>query len=146
MSWDFNDKEPIYLQIVNKMQNKILSGEYKAGDKIESVRDLASIAGVNPNTMQKALIDMEALGLIVTQRTLGKFITDDDDMINKIRKANVDEKIDIFIKDISGLGYKIEDIVPMLYEKGIDTDSTDKIKNLKELMKEENYERNDIGM
>ena len=146
MSWDFNDKEPIYLQIVNKMQNKILSGEYKAGDKIESVRDLASIAGVNPNTMQKALIDMEALGLIVTQRTLGKFITDDDDMINKIRKANVDEKIEIFIKDISGLGYKIEDIVPMLYEKGIDTDSTDKIKNLKELMKEENYERNDIGM
>lgn len=143
MAWDFNDKEPIYLQIVKKIESKILSGEYKAGDKIESVRDLASIAGVNPNTMQKALLDMESLGLIITQRTLGKFITDNEEVISNLRKSRVDEKIDVFVSDVKDLGYTVEEVVPMISER---TSKKEKIKTLAELVEEEKDERNDIGM
>lgn len=143
MAWDFNDKEPIYLQIVKKIESKILSGEYKAGDKIESVRDLASIAGVNPNTMQKALLDMENLGLITTQRTLGKFITDNEEVISNLRKSRVDEKIDVFVTDVKDLGYTIEEVVPMINER---TFKKEKIKTLAELVEEEQNERDDIGM
>lgn len=143
MAWDFNDKEPIYLQIVKKIESKILSGEYKAGDKIESVRDLASIAGVNPNTMQKALLDMEDLGLIITQRTLGKFITDNEDVISNLRKSRVDEKIDVFVSDVKDLGYAVEEVIPMISER---TSKKEKIKTLAELVEEERDERNDIGM
>lgn len=143
MAWDFNDKEPIYLQIVKKIESKILSGEYKAGDKIESVRDLASIAGVNPNTMQKALLDMEDLGLIITQRTLGKFITDNEEVISNLRKSRVDEKIDVFVSDVKDLGYAVEEVIPMISER---TSKKEKIKTLAELVEEERDERNDIGM
>lgn len=115
--WKFDPKQPIYLQIIEKIENKILSGEYKAGDKIESVRELASIAGVNPNTMQKALSEMENSGIIITQRTAGKFITDDINVLNSMREEKADIKIRLFLSDMNSSGYSIDDVIEMISKR-----------------------------
>ena len=76
MPWDLDDDRPIYLQLMERIQQDIISGIYKPGDKIPSVRDLALDAAVNPNTMQKALSELERSGLVYSQRTSGRFITE----------------------------------------------------------------------
>lgn len=143
MAWDFNDKEPIYIQIVNKMKNKILSGEYKPGDKIESVRELASIVGVNPNTMQKALTSMESLGIIVTQRTLGKFITEDSSIIRYLKNETVVEKVDLFLRELKNLGYTKDEIIDLINQS---ENKFTKPNNLEDLIKEENNGEFNITM
>lgn len=70
MSWDFNDDRPIYLQLMEQIQLKIICGVYKPGDKLPSVRDIASEASVNPNTMQKALTELEKTGLVFSKLSL----------------------------------------------------------------------------
>ena len=75
MTWEFKDNRPIYTQLVEQITLKIVSGEYKIGEKLPSVRDLASEATVNPNTMQKALAELERRGLVYSVRTSGRFIT-----------------------------------------------------------------------
>ena len=77
MAWKFNDNAPIYLQIVNTLKRNIASGAYPPGSRLPSVRDLALEAGVNPNTMQRALSELERSGLVNSQRTAGRFITED---------------------------------------------------------------------
>ena len=77
MSWSFNGSSPIYIQLVNKIKLDILSGKYEAGEKLRSVREMAAEASVNPNTMLKALSELESTGLIYTRRTVGRFITED---------------------------------------------------------------------
>lgn len=81
MSWNLNSDRPIFLQIVERIQMDIISGIYKPGDKLPAVRELASEASVNPNTMQKALSELEKTGLVYSQRTSGRFITEDTNMI-----------------------------------------------------------------
>ena len=81
MSWNFTNDRPIYMQIMEKIQLKIICGYYKPGEKLPSVRDIASEAAVNPNTMQKALTELEKTGLVFSKRTSGRFITEDSDMI-----------------------------------------------------------------
>ncbi|MDE7063504.1 MAG: GntR family transcriptional regulator, partial [Lachnospiraceae bacterium] len=75
MAWDLDSDRPIFIQIVERIQMDIISGVYRPGDKIPSVRDLAAVAAVNPNTMQKALTELERTGLVHAQRTSGRFIT-----------------------------------------------------------------------
>lgn len=77
MPWDLDNNRPIYLQLMEKIQQDIISGVYHAGDRLPSVRELALEASVNPNTMQKALSELERNGLVHTQRTSGRFITED---------------------------------------------------------------------
>ncbi len=86
MIWDFQGDRPIYLQIVEQVQLRIVSGYYPAGSKLPAVRDLAAEASVNPNTMQKALAELERKGLVYSQRTAGRFITEDKSMIEQIKK------------------------------------------------------------
>ena len=76
MKWEFNDDTPIYLQIMEHFKTEIASGGLKAGDKIPPVRELALEAGVNPNTMQKALSELEREGLLESQRTSGRFVAE----------------------------------------------------------------------
>ena len=85
MSWNLNSDRPIFLQIIEKIQTDIISGAYEPGDKLPSVRELASKASVNPNTMQKALSELERTGLVYSQRTSGRFITEDTGMIRQLR-------------------------------------------------------------
>lgn len=91
MAWKLDSDRPIYAQILEIIQMQIISGKYQPGDKIPSVRELAADAGVNPNTMQKALSELERSGLILTQRTSGRTVTDDMELIQKMRDDLYDQ-------------------------------------------------------
>ena len=86
MPWNLDSSRPIYLQIIERVQMDIITGRYQPGDKLPSVRDLAQEAAVNPNTMQKALSELERSGLIYSQRTSGRFITEDKELIHQMKK------------------------------------------------------------
>ncbi len=96
MAGQFESNVPIYLQLVNTFKHKIVSGDLKDGSKLESVRDLALTYEVNPNTMQRALAELERDGLVFTERTSGRFITKDRELIIKMREAVATEIIKQF--------------------------------------------------
>ncbi len=104
MAWSFDADRPIYLQLVEHIQQKILNGEYQPGEKLPSVRDLAAEAAVNPNTMQKALSELERGGLVFAQRTSGRFITDDAEKIRRLRQAAALALARRFLADLNQLG------------------------------------------
>ena len=85
MPWDLDNDRPIYVQLMEKIRLDIMSGVYRPGDKLPSVRDLALDAAVNPNTMQKALSELERNGLVYSQRTSGRFITEDENMLKQLK-------------------------------------------------------------
>lgn len=105
MKFQFDTNSPIYLQIVESFKSSILSGELAPNSKVLPVRDLALEAGVNPNTMQKALAELERLELVRTERTSGRFITDNNEQIEKMRKDVADAEIKSFIQRMEKLGY-----------------------------------------
>lgn len=105
MPWALDDKTPIYQQLVEILQLRILTGYYLAGQRLPSVRDLAQEASVNPNTMQRALADLEASGLITTQRTSGRLITEDQGRIDSLRRTRADDQTQDYLSAMSGLGY-----------------------------------------
>ena len=94
MSFDFNNDIPIYLQIIEHIKLQIINKTYMPKDKIPSVRELSLIYSVNPNTVQKALGELEDTGLIYTERTNGKFVTDDLKIIEDITNETINNKID----------------------------------------------------
>ncbi|MBQ8781535.1 MAG: GntR family transcriptional regulator [Oscillospiraceae bacterium] len=114
MPWIFNDNTPIYQQIMEHIKLSIAVGEYKAGDKLMAVRELAAEAQVNPNTMQKALSELEREGLLRSQRTSGRFITEDGEMISSLRSSLAREHIDWYINKMKQLGFTPEDAVEQL--------------------------------
>lgn len=117
MTWSFQNDSPIYAQLVNGLTLRIVSGIYAAGDKLPSVRDLAAEAGVNPNTMQRALTELERIGLVFSQRTAGRFVTEDRSMIEQAKKGLAEEQVNRFLTAMTGLGYDITDIINLLQEK-----------------------------
>ena len=114
MSWSFNESLPIYIQLVSKIKVDILSGKYKAGEKLRSVREMAAEASVNPNTMQKALSELESTGLIYTRRTAGRFITEDTKMINEIKCEMAYEEVQKFLMSMKTIGVTKDEIVEMI--------------------------------
>ena len=114
MAWNLNSDRPIYAQILERIQMQIVSGVYQPGTKIPSVRELAADAGVNPNTMQKALAELERSGLVMTQRTSGRVVTEDLNMIKEIRNQLAGEQGKEFVKKMKDLGFDREDIIDLL--------------------------------
>jgi GntR family transcriptional regulator len=114
MSWNFTDDRPIYLQLMEQIQLKIVSGTYNAGEKLPSVRDMASDAAVNPNTMQKALTELERTGLVFSQRTSGRFITDNINMIKTIRNDLAQEQIEKFLYNMKKIGYTKQETIELI--------------------------------
>lgn len=96
MAWELDTDRPIYAQLVERIQMQIVSGHYLPGGKLPSVRDLAAVAAVNPNTMQKAFAELERSGLIVTQRTNGRIVTEDEQRIRDIRSGLASEQVNNF--------------------------------------------------
>ena len=127
MPWNLDNDRPIYLQLMERIQHDIISGVYKPGDKLPSVRDLAVEAAVNPNTMQKALSELERCGLVYSQRTSGMFITDNTDMLKEMRTELAREHIQNFFEQMRKLGFSDEDTLEMIRNtiKGVynETDS-----------------------
>lgn len=114
MAWELNSDRPIFLQIIERIQMDIISGTYQPGDKLPSVRDLASEAAVNPNTMQKAFSELERTGLVYSQRTSGRFITEDVNMINDLKASIAKEKIAEFLEAMQKLGFHNEEILSLM--------------------------------
>jgi len=112
----FNNDRPIYMQLVEKIRVEIISGKFKPGEKLPSVRELALTAKVNPNTMQKALIDLEELGLIFTERTNGKFVTTDKKVIENMKKDLAKEISKNYLKDMQNIGINHKDSINYLLD------------------------------
>lgn len=117
MAWNLSSDRPIFLQIMEKIKVDIVSGKYQPGQKIPSVRELASEAAVNPNTMQKALTELERENLVFSQRTSGRFITEDEQMIQVLRMEMAREKVNDFLASMRELGFEKEDIVCMMADE-----------------------------
>lgn len=116
MSWTFQADMPIYTQLVARMQELIVSGAYPPGSKLPSVRELAAEAGVNPNTVQRAFADLERAGLIVTQRTAGKFVTEDARAVGAARRELAAVQTRQYLGAMAALGYEREEILNILNE------------------------------
>ena len=114
MSWTLDSDRPIFIQIVERISLDIISGVYKPGDKLPSVRELASITAVNPNTMQKALSELERTGLVYSHRTSGRFITEDTQMIEDLKASLAKEKIEEFFDNMSKLGFDKTEILALI--------------------------------
>ncbi len=117
MAWDLKSDRPIYTQLLEKIQIKIISGEFSPGEKLPSVRDLAADAAVNPNTMQKALSELERTGLVYSQRTAGRFITEDKEMLKKMKEEIAKEQIEEFVNNMKKIGFSPEDILKIMESK-----------------------------
>ena len=116
MPWNLDDSRPIYLQLMERIQHDIISGVYQPGDKLPSVRDLALDAAVNPNTMQKALSELERGGLVYSHRTSGRFITDDSTLLKKIKTDLAQEYISTFLSQMRRLGLNDSETLEMIKE------------------------------
>ncbi len=95
---------------MDEVKARIVSGTYSPGDKLPSVRELAVEAGVNPNTMQKAMSELERTGLVISNRTQGRFVTEDEKVLKSIRKDNLETVLNDFFKTMENLGYTREDV------------------------------------
>lgn len=106
----FDTKIPIYLQVVENMKMQIMNGTLCSGHKISSVRDLAQELGVNPNTVQKAFAELEREGFIRTERAVGRYVADNQKLIEECKVQMIKEKVQDFIKQMELLGLTINDI------------------------------------
>ena len=108
--WHLTSDRPVFIQIMEKLKLDIVTGIYAPGDKLPSVRDLAREAAVNPNTMQRAFSELEREGLVYTQRTNGRFITEDITMINQLKERMALDSISRFLESMEQLGLSEDEI------------------------------------
>ena len=118
MEYVFDNERPIYIQLVEMIRIDIVSGKFKKGQKLPSVRELALMMKVNPNTMQKALVELEDEKLIYTERTNGKYVTEDEKLIEKIKKQLAQEKVNNYLNSMKNIGISYELAVKSLQELG----------------------------
>lgn len=111
MGWRFEGNSPIYLQIIEKLETLIAAGTYAPGQKMPSVRDLALEAGVNPNTVQRAFAELERDGLLHSQRTNGRFVTEDRQKLSALRVTLGRKYIGELFERLTGLGLSTEEIL-----------------------------------
>lgn len=111
---EFDASRPIYLQLLDEFKVKISTGEWEPGAKIDSVRNLASLYEVNPNTVQKALVELERAGLTETRRTAGRFVTDDRNLISNLEDNSFYKIADDFISGAENLNLEKEEAINQL--------------------------------
>ena len=114
---DFQADVPIYLQVVNKLKFKIMNGTLQPGDKIASVRELALELGVNPNTVQRAFAELEREGFIRTERAVGRYVADNQKLIDDCKNQLVKEDVHQFVERMKMLGISKADIIRYLDEE-----------------------------
>ncbi len=118
MEYVFDNERPIYIQLVEMIRTYIVSGKFQKGQKLPSVRELALMMKVNPNTMQKALAELEDEKLIYTERTNGKYVTEDEKQIEKIKRQLAQEKVNNYLNSMKNIGISYELAVKYLQELG----------------------------
>lgn len=114
MEFTFDNERPIYLQLVEQLEKSIVSGELTPGERLPSVRDFAYQCKVNPNTMQRAMATLEDMGLIFTERTNGKFVTSDEQLVGEHRKKYAESKAFDFFNAMGELGFTKEEAIKYL--------------------------------
>lgn len=114
MTWQFTNGAPIYSQLIHQIKQGIVSGAFPPGERLPSVRDLATEAGVNPNTMQRALSELERDGLVYSQRTAGRFVTEDREMIEVAKRSLAQAHIRSFLMTMTRLGFEREEILDLV--------------------------------
>lgn len=118
MEFSFDNERPIYIQLVELIRIEIVSGKFKKGERIPSVRELALMMKVNPNTMQKALNELENQKLIYTERTNGKYVTEDEELIENVKKELAKEKVNNYLDSMNSIGISFEESLKYLQELG----------------------------
>lgn len=111
---NFDNHKPIYIQIIEIIKKELITGKKKPGDKLDSVREFALSLKVNPNTVQKAYQEMERMGLAYTQRGIGRFIVEDDNMINDLKKEMSEKVVTEFINKMFAMNYDKETIMTII--------------------------------
>ena len=114
MKWELKSDRPIYAQLVEQIELSIISGRYAAGERLPAVRIMAANAEVNPNTMQKALAELERKGLVFAERTSGRYITEDKEMITKLKDLLAQMQISDFLEKMQSLGYTKTDTLKLI--------------------------------
>ena len=116
-NWSFDNQRPIYAQIIEQIKGFITAGTMEPGERLPSVRDMAAEAGVNPNTMQRAMAELEREGLVFSQRTSGRFITEDRELIERIRTDLAQTEVRAFMEKMRSLNITAEQIIELLKEE-----------------------------
>ena len=117
MEWHFRNDQPIYTQLTQQITLAILSGSIPSGGRLPTVRELAADAGVNPNTMQRALTELERDGLVYSQRTSGRYVTEDQTAIMEARHALAADRVRSFLTDMERLGFEKEVLLSLLRQE-----------------------------
>ena len=117
MHWQFSNDDPIYTQLIAQIKIGIVAGAFPPGERLPSVRDLATEAGVNPNTMQRAMTELERDGLVYSQRTAGRFVTEDRAMIEAAKRSLAERHIKTFLEAMIRLGYQREEMRSLLRQE-----------------------------
>jgi GntR family transcriptional regulator len=113
---DFKDNLPIYIQIMNLIKGKMVSGQINGGDKLPSVRELSKELKVNPNTIQRTYQELEREELVFTQRGMGTFVTEDKEIVRNLKKGMATNIINNFIMEMKKLGFKSNEIIEIISE------------------------------
>ena len=114
MQWQFSHDAPIYTQLIQQVKVGIVTGAFPPGERLPSVRDMATEAGVNPNTMQRALAELERDGLVYSQRTAGRFVTEDNTMINTAKRSLAERHVKTFLEAMLRLGFQKDEIIDLI--------------------------------
>ncbi len=118
MPWAFKENRPIFQQIYDMIVIRILNGTYPKGGKLPSVREMAEEARVNPNTMQRAMSQLEDTGLAITNRTSGRVVTTDEELLKKIKREYAAAAAEEFLQEMKKLGISQEDAVSLIQDIG----------------------------
>ena len=122
MPWNLTADSPIYLQLVEHLKADIISGLYGPGEKIPSVRELAALAGVNPNTMQRALSELERDGLLYSERTSGRYVSENPDLIRDTKASQARDLTAEYINKMRTLGLDTPEVLRMIQEQTMSAD------------------------
>ena len=115
---DYQDRTPIYEQIVERVQTLIIKSILKSDEQLPSVRKLAVDLAINPNTIQKALVELEDTGLIYTERTNGKFVTQDKSLVEKLKGEYAEKITQKYLSDMQKIGITNEEILQYIKKLG----------------------------
>ena len=120
MEWKLDDSRPIWPQLKEQLIIAIVAGRFQMGGSFPTVRELAEDAGVNRNTMQRALSELEHDGFVITNRTAGRTVTTDEGLVARMKEQIAMQNIETFIREMEAIGYDADDIVKMIQERGVE--------------------------
>lgn len=120
MGWNLDDSRPIWPQLKERLMKDIVGGRYVMGGPFPTVRDLAEEAGVNRNTMQRALSELESEGLVITNRTAGRTVTTDAELVAETKAAIAADNVGRFMDEMASLGFSAEEVIDIIKKKGVE--------------------------